>query len=238
MKPLIAIASVLKEPHPDSAFVYREYFVNEAYTTQIEKAGALPFILPYLKEEDIEEQLAPFDALLVPGGADFNPACYHEEKKDYTVTPDDLMDSYQLELIKKACSLGKWVFGICRGFQGINIVCGGTLFQDILAERPASISHMRKDCPYKPVHTVKIEKDSRLFKAFGKTELEVNSLHHQGIKTLGKNLKPIAFSEDGIIEGFEGHKILAVQWHPEALTSPFFEYIVSLLKQPDCYFQC
>ena len=73
MKPLIAIAGVLKEPHPDAAFTYRECFVNEAYTTQLEKAGALPFILPYLKTEDIEEQLAPFDALLVPGGADFSP---------------------------------------------------------------------------------------------------------------------------------------------------------------------
>lgn len=230
MKPLIAIAGVLKEPHPDAAFTYRECFVNEAYTTQLEKAGALPFILPYLKTEDIEEQLAPFDALLVPGGADFSPVYYHEEKKEYTVIPDDLMDNYQLELIKKARSLGKWVFGICRGFQGLNIVCGGTLFQDISAERPKSLSHMRKDSPYKPVHKVKIEKDSHLFKAFGNTELEVNSLHHQGIKTLGKNLKAIAYSEDGIVEGFEGNKILAVQWHPEALTSPFFEYIVSLLK--------
>jgi len=230
MKPTVGIAAVLRAHNPESAFIYREAFVNEAYTSQINKAGGIPYILPYLTEQDIEDQLSHVDGLLVPGGMDLNPSYYGEEKKDYTLPPEDLMDSYQLKLIETALQMNKWVFGICRGFQAINVIHGGTLFQDILTERQNSLEHMRKDSPYEPVHKVTLSKDSHLYKAFGSTEILVNSLHHQGVKQIGNNLNISAVSEDGIIEGVEGDKILAVQWHPEALNSPFFDYIIYLLK--------
>ncbi len=231
MKPLIAIAGVFTLPTETSVWKYRECFVNEAYTTQLENAGALPYILPNLKEESIEELLAPFAALLVPGGKDFDPAYYHEAKKECTECPLARMDSYQLALIKKAWQMGKWIFGICRGFQGINIAFGGSLYQDIKVERPQSLVHLRTDSPYEPVHKVTLQKDSRLYQAFGTEEIAVNSLHHQGIKTLGQGLRATAVSEDGIVEGIEAERILAVQWHPEALATSFFPYIVSLITK-------
>lgn len=230
MKPLVAISGIYRGPHPTSAWIFNECALNEAYTNQFEKAGAVPCILPFLKEENIEAQLEPFSALLIPGGADFNSTYYNEEKKTYCEIPADLMDSYQLALIKTAHKMGKWVFGICRGFQGINIAFGGSLYQDITMERPNSLFHSRKDSPYNPVHKVTLEKDSHLFKAFGKTEIEVNSLHHQGLKKAGNGLKVTAISEDGLAEAVEAERILAVQWHPEALSTPFFDYLVSLLK--------
>ncbi len=228
-KPLIAISGIYRAPHPCSAWKYNEFSLNEAYVNQFEKSGAVPCILPYLREENIEDQIAPFSAILIPGGMDFNSTCYHEEKKTYCEAPDPLMDNYQLSLIKTAHKMGKWLFGICRGFQGINIAFGGSLYQDITMERPGSLFHSRKDCPYCPAHKVTIEKDSHLYKIFGKTEIEVNSLHHQGIKTLGKDLRPTAVSEDGIIEAIEAERIIGVQWHPEALDSPFFDYLVETL---------
>ena len=68
MKPLVGIASLFRSPCETSAWIYREYFVNEAYVAQLEKAGALPYVLPYLQPEHIEEQLEPLSAVLVPGG--------------------------------------------------------------------------------------------------------------------------------------------------------------------------
>lgn len=230
MKPIVAIAGLLREHNEASAWKYRECFVNEAYTSQLAKAQAIPYILPYIEPEYFEELLAPCSALLVPGGMDFDPSYYGEEKNALTLPPDPQMDFTQLELIKTAKKMGKWVFGICRGFQGINISCGGTLFQDITEQRPESLIHMRKDTPYEPVHKVYLNEGTHLYEMYGKKEALVNSLHHQGVKTLGKNLTAAAVSEDGIIEGFEGDHILAVQWHPEALTTPFFDYIVKLLK--------
>ena len=191
--------------------------MNEGYVTQLDKAGAIPYLLPYLREEDIEEQLSPFSALLVPGGADFSAYYYHEENMDCTIPPDALMDTYQLQLIRTAHRMGKWVFGVCRGFQGVNIAFGGTLYQDILLQRPNSIPHMRKDSPYAPVHSVTLEEHSHLYEVFGTKTLSVNSLHHQGVKTLADGLTATAYSEDGLIEGIEAEKILAVQWHPEAI---------------------
>ena len=231
MKPTIAISCVLR-PSPSDSVWYRlrENFVNEAYVTQLNKAGALPYLLPYLQESDLGAQIAPFDALLVPGGADFDAHYYHEEDMACTVPPDALMDSYQLQLIRTARALGKWVFGVCRGFQGINIALGGTLYQDISTQRPQSLVHMQKESPYAPVHQVSLRVGSHLQRAFGSTEIAVNSLHHQGIKTLATALCATAHAEDGLIEGFEAEKILAVQWHPEVLDSPFFDYLVSLLR--------
>ncbi len=157
------------------------------------------------------------------------PAYYHEAKKVCTECPLAKMDSYQMALIKKARQMGKWLFGICRGFQGINVALGGTLYQDITQERPGSIVHLRKDSPYEGVHGVTIAEGSRLREAYGAEQICVNSLHHQGIKKRGEGLRATAVSEDGIVEGIEGDRILAVQWHPEALEGHFFDYIVSLL---------
>lgn len=230
MKPLVGIASLFRNPAETSAWIYKEYFVNEAYVSQLENAGALPYILPYLSPEHIEEQLQPFSAILVPGGMDLNPLYYHEEKKSCTECPLAKMDSGQLALIKTARQMGKWIFGICRGIQEINVAFGGSLHQDITEECPKTLMHLRKDSPYKPVHNVTLKKESHLYKAFGTELLAVNSMHHQCIKTLGSGLTATAVSEDGIIEGIEADRVLAVQWHPEALSTVFFPYIVSLLK--------
>lgn len=186
MKPLVGIASVYKNPAPESVWDrFHENFVNEAYTCQLYKSGAVPVILPCLKnpdENDIEELLSPLSALLVPGGADFNPSCYGERKLECTDEPEDIMDSFQLEIIKTAHRMGKWVFGVCRGMQGVNIAFGGKLYQDVAQEYGKSLVHMRKDSPYSPVHSVELKKDSLLYKIFGCGKISVNSLHHQGVK--------------------------------------------------------
>jgi putative glutamine amidotransferase len=120
----------------------------------------------------------------------------------------------------------KSVLAICRGAQILNVALGGTLYQDIRTECPKAARH---DC-HAPaeglqrdslVHMVRAEPDSRLAGILGANDVPVNSLHHQGIKTLASALRATAFSPDSLIEGVEatdGHFLLGVQWHPEELT--------------------
>ena len=117
---------------------------------------------------------------------------------------------------------GKPTFGICAGLQHINIIYGGTLYEDILTQLPNSINHGDYKGPVVN-HPIKIDKNSMLFDIVDSDSLSVNSTHHQGIKNLGKNLKPTAWTDDGLIEAVEGFglpdrgRFIAVQWHPELM---------------------
>jgi len=127
-----------------------------------------------------------------------------------------------LYMIKKAVADGKPFMGICRGLQVINIALGGSLYEDILDQKPGSLQHSSPDdLPrYHLAHPVQVEADSQLAKILAHTEVQVNSNHHQGIRSLAEGLKPTACASDGIIEAFElpgAHYGLAVQWHPEWL---------------------
>ena len=104
----------------------------------------------------------------------------------------------------------KPILGICRGLQVLNVAFGGTLIQDIP-------NHSQKADRHVLTHEVKIVKDSQLASIFNEST-QVNSLHHQVIDRLGDGLKAVAFSSEGYIEAIEADNILAVQWHPEALT--------------------
>jgi putative glutamine amidotransferase len=133
---------------------------------------------------------------------------------------DTARDEVELILARWAIADGKPLFGICRGLQVINVAQGGTLYQDVSADRPDTIKH-----DYFPgfprdhlAHDVTVEPDSRLFQAFDRTRVLVNSMHHQGIRTLGTGLRVTATAPDGLPEAVEsanGHYLVAVQWHPE-----------------------
>ena len=104
----------------------------------------------------------------------------------------------------------------------INIGLGGTLYEDILDQKPGSLRHSTPDeLPrYHLAHPVRIEPNSQLSKILCSREVQVNSQHHQGIRRLASDLKPTAYAPDGIVEAFELPTVrygLAVQWHPEWL---------------------
>ena len=97
---------------------------------------------------------------------------------------------------------GKPILGICRGFQLINVAFGGSLYQDEFEQRNVKepIKHRQTEDFDKPVHTIEIAENSKLFSIFNKKNILVNSIHHQGIKALGNSLVVEAFSHDGLIE--------------------------------------
>lgn len=109
----------------------------------------------------------------------------------------------------------KPVFGICRGLQLINVFFGGSLHQDL----PDCAVHRCISSTQDNAHPTRVERNSFLFRAYGEECIRVNSAHHQGIKGLGEALRPVQYSEDGLIEGLchETLPIWAVQWHPERM---------------------
>ena len=117
---------------------------------------------------------------------------------------------------------GKPILGICRGFQLINVACGGTLHQDIANIKKCSHSDFLKRA--KPIHNVTVTENTLLYKIFGQNEVGVNSLHHQAVENVGENLIVSSVSEDGFVEGLELNKhpfCVAVQWHPEHMSKTY-----------------
>jgi putative glutamine amidotransferase len=198
-KPLIGITTDLEG----------EYLkLKHYYCGAITGAGGIPVLippvgksLPYAKK---------IDGLLIPGGADLNPRYYHEEMSSNIRPVSEKRSDFEISLLKEVMRFRKPVLGICYGMQLINVVFGGTLYQDIDSCVKVEISH-KKD-----YHMIVIT-ENRLLK---KGRFSVNSTHHQAIRKLGKHLSAFAYSTDRLIEGFyrEGYPFLmGVQWHPERL---------------------
>jgi gamma-glutamyl-gamma-aminobutyrate hydrolase PuuD len=159
------------------------------------------------------------DGLVLQGGADVSPYTYGEDPLSKEWAGDRLRDVYEIELMHEFVEAGKPVLGICRGAQLINVAFGGTLYQDIRTQLPEAGVHVT-EAYEKHRHAMRIEPGSKLAALYpGLERSEVNSIHHQSIKTLGRHLAVEAWSEpDEVIEAVRGtgkSYILAVQWHPE-----------------------
>ena len=103
----------------------------------------------------------------------------------------------------------------------LNVALGGTLYQDVATEPGTEIQHSQKEARDQPTHKVTVAQQSRLARVLGAEDVEVNSFHHQVIKSLGRGLLPVAWASDRLIEGVElddgSRFVLGVQWHPEHL---------------------
>lgn len=219
-----------------SALSNKERRVNlmlPAYAEAIIEAGGLPIILPIINDKNEIKALAnKYDGFLITGGEDIDPNLYGEEIKEYCSEINESRDFFEEILIEEVLSLDKPLLAICRGHQMLNVKLGGTLYQDIKIDKKNSdninIIHKQEEPFDKTSHKIFINKDSKLYEVFNKEYIEVNSMHHQGIKTLGENLKKEAISEDGLIEAIymEGKKfVLGLQWHPEILFKNYKEQL-------------
>ena len=146
----IAIASDRQNPI-NSAFCYKQNYVNEAYTNAIFKAGGLPLILPFTEPTLSSCLVDGCDGLLLIGGHDISPVLYGEDIR-YAKDIDEELDRFHMGLITEARKKGIPIFGICRGFQLLNVALGGTLYQDLEKERDSSINHRRLDIPLSLIH--------------------------------------------------------------------------------------
>jgi len=178
------------------------------YGRSVLKAGGLPINLPL--DADPLDYVDLCDGFLFTGGADMNPEAYCEANTASAF--EQIRDDYELALLGGALEADKPLLGICRGLQLLNVQAGGSLHQDVP-------EHARYDVrPDVRTHSIVIEPASRLNLMFG-SSLEVNSLHHQTVDTVGADLSVVARADDGTVEALEmvGRDVIAVQWHPEML---------------------
>lgn len=192
------------------------------YSTCVEKAGGIPVTIPLIDNEDYIDALSNrLDGFLFSGGPDIHPYYYGQSIKKGNGLVVLERDKFELKLLEKVLKKNKPVFGICRGLQLINIFFGGTIHQDIYQAKLTDIEHISSMIPkYCYSHKVSIYKKSKIYEAFDRVNMDVNSYHHQAINKLGRGIKETAWSEDGIIEGIENDDynfVVAVQWHPEMM---------------------
>jgi putative glutamine amidotransferase len=199
--------------------------VTEAYVSALVGAGAAPLLIPLgLPQTILQTIFSRLDGILFTGGGDVHPGQYHGQDHPLVDEVDPDRDRIEIQLIQDAIRSDLPFLGICRGLQVVNVALGGTLFEDILDQRPGSQRH--QFWPERPrnhlAHPVEIEPASRLAVILGVDHPKVNSFHHQGIRDLAPVLQASAYAPDGLIEAVElpDHPFgLAVQWHPEWLVT-------------------
>lgn len=225
-KPLIGVTPLI-DIGKDS------YWMLPGYMKGIEEAGGIPVVLPLTSDTSILTRLAEtMDGFLFTGGQDVSPSLYDCPRSAKCGECSPERDAVESALFPMIFDLDKPILGICRGIQLINVLLGGSLYQDLPEEYPSSTEHHQHP-PYDiPIHTVSILPDTPLYEALssnyqiadisspasGLQRLPVNSYHHQAVKQLAPALLPMAYSEDGLIEAVWApgkNFVWAVQWHPE-----------------------
>jgi putative glutamine amidotransferase len=187
--------------------------------------GAIPLLIPSLPDlMDADEVVARLDGILLTGSpSNMEPARYGLPDEAGEGPFDAGRDAVSDALIAASLAAGKPVFGICRGFQEINVHFGGTLARD-LSTPGRGLEHHAPDGVsfgdmFEHRHPVDIQPGGLLAGLFGTGSLEVNSVHYQGVGTLAPGLRVEARAPDGVVEAFShpgaGAPVLAVQWHPE-----------------------
>lgn len=198
------------------------YVVNRDYVQALAKAGADSVLI--LPSSDLSTILPTLQGILIPGGGDVDPSHY-EDANTMSDVLDSETDRLDLVVIQAAMSLKLPLFGICRGLQIINVALGGSLIQDIPTAIKTTLDHQASVKSHQAMkgHRIHVAPGSRLATLLPES-IEVNSYHHQAIKKLADGLSVSAKADDGIIEAVEGTRILAVQWHPERMTTdPVFQ---------------
>lgn len=207
MKPLIGITLNMS----DGRFI-----LNEPYIKAVEKNGGIPVGI-FTSDSEIIEKM---DGLLLTGGYDIAPKFFGETLHPLLGVVTEERDILEMALVEKCLQKKIPIFGICRGLQLLNVYFGGTLYQHVEASVNTPILHMQKENRKVTTHHVSVKKESTFYSIVKKDRISVNSMHHQAIKKLGKNLNAVAMADDGLIEAieFQGDSFcMAVQWHPEEL---------------------
>ena len=205
MKPVIAMPKLGNDP-------FRIYMKSK-YVLSLWRTGAAVRWIPLDGSAESLAALLECDGLLMPGGVDIEPARYGQQKTEQCGKTDPARDAGEWRVLETFLPTGKPVLCICRGIQMLNVFQGGTLHQHIPGH--SDFKTRGTGC-----HKVNLVSGSKLDQIFQVNQLTVNSLHHQAVDTLGKDLSVCAISEDGIVEAVVHTKhpfCLGVQWHPEHL---------------------
>lgn len=203
-------------------------YLEQSVAHWLMTAGALVFMIPSIEGGGllrrgnirIADYVAELDALVLQGGADVSPLTYGETPLRPEWKGDRIRDMYEIDLLQEFVAAGKPVLGICRGLQLINVAFGGTLYQDIAEQLRHEVEHHDAEVFDRNFHAIRFVPGSGLAVLYPNADsVRVNSIHHQAVKTLGRDLVIEALSvPDGVVEAirWQGPSyVLGVQWHPE-----------------------
>ncbi len=196
---------------------------KEQYYKAVWDGGGIPVTVHYpVDNNGINEIADTVDALVIVGGPDIPNDLYNGSNPD--LVDEDVLhptrEAFDRAIFHAVKNRGKPILAICLGLQHINVIYGGTLYEDINTqmENPVYHGEFNGELGY---HSVTIKKDSTIYRVIGTDTIEVASTHHQGIRALGNGLRAVATSPDGLIEAIEdakqGNAFIAVQWHPEMM---------------------
>lgn len=220
-RPVLGVISCNRSTDNQAAQVVMTRYLNSALTYADAAALLVPAMPALMQAREVAPRL---DGLLLTGTpSNLDPKRYGELIDDAPGPFDPDRDEMTADLIEAMLALGKPVFGICRGFQELNVAFGGTLRRD-MAEHPELIPHhapseLGFSEYFDHKHPVTLTEGGLLQRAYAKSELDVVSVHYQGVDRLGAGLTVEARAPDGVIEAVSaevnGAPVLAVQWHPE-----------------------
>ena len=197
------------------------YLSTMTYAAAVEKAGGLPLPLPYAVDHAlIPRYVDVLDGVCFSGGNDMNPVRYGEEWHPKVARMDPRREAFEFALIAEVEKRRTPALGVCFGSQLMNVHRGGSLIQFLPDQKPGAMEHRYIKEKGVTRHDVKLDTNSLLGKAIGKSNVSVNTYHKQAVNQIGKGLRIIATAPDGVIEAFEDPTMplfAAVQWHPERL---------------------
>jgi len=214
-RPLIGITMRL-EHHT------RRFYLGRDYCEAVYAAGGSPIHIPLTTDrEQIDDIVSRIDGVLLPGcDSDPDPALYGDEPHPMLGMVIPEKDATDLAVIDEAEKRNLPILGICFGMQILNVARGGSLIQDIPSQVENAINHQQGIPRERNSHSIRIESGSLIEElANSKTDVTVNSHHHQAVKVMGESLYATSWTSDGVIESVEDKRpdknVLGVQWHPE-----------------------
>ncbi|WP_246797047.1 gamma-glutamyl-gamma-aminobutyrate hydrolase family protein [Burkholderia perseverans] len=225
----IGVSARIFHPEPGASGLRGKtlQYLEESIAHWVMSRDVLVFMIPTVGHQGmlhpsnirLRDYAKHLDGLLLQGGADVSPQTYAVSDARPEWPGDRVRDMYELELLHEFVESGKPVLGVCRGCQLINVAFGGSLYQDIATDVPTAGIHVSEHYDQHR-HAIRFPDNSTLANMFpGRREAIVNSIHHQAIRDLGRDLNIEAVSaEDGIIEGIRYRRapfVVGVQWHPE-----------------------
>ncbi len=194
------------------------YALEARYVDAVLAAGGLPILLPHAQDA-AGAYLALLDGLVVTGGAfDVPPELYGEARREVCGPTRPERTAFERDLLEAALAARLPVLGVCGGMQLLNVVRGGTLHQDLVADARVA-GHEQPPPKDVPSHEVQVAPGTLLADLVGPGPLRVNSTHHQAVRDPGEGVLVSARAADGVVEGIELPDVpfaVGVQWHPEA----------------------
>jgi gamma-glutamyl-gamma-aminobutyrate hydrolase PuuD len=225
----IGVSARIYHPEPGATGLLSKnlQYLEESIAQWVMSRDALVFMVPTVNTSGLlhpsnitlRHYARHLDGLVLQGGADVSPMTYAESPTRPEWSGDRARDLYELELVHEFVEAGKPVLGVCRGCQLINVAFGGTLHQDVATDLPQAQAHVHTDYDAHR-HPIVFPAGSSLAKMFpDQPRPIVNSIHHQAVKTLGRDIRIEAMSDpDGVVEAIRYERadfVMGLQWHPE-----------------------